>query len=148
MIADFRIEVILISSLIGHAADALATGLPTIFVAHDYYPFCPAVVIQFGEVCEQVQTAAIDALFRRKRAESLAFTNVTGTNGSASGNGSSIGQPQANGIRRTIGIGGASIGERYCQQPLTKNALPSFRTGSISHRTNCRRRPPTLNCGW
>jgi glycosyltransferase involved in cell wall biosynthesis len=51
IIAEFRVEVILISSLIGHALDALASGLPTIFVAHDYYPFCPAVVIHFGAVC-------------------------------------------------------------------------------------------------
>lgn len=53
IIADFHIEAILISSLVGHSLDALATGLPTRIVAHDYYPFCPAVVIYFGEVCHQ-----------------------------------------------------------------------------------------------
>lgn len=52
IIADYGVEVLLISSLIGHCLDVLATGLPTVFVAHDYYPFCPAIVIYFNEICE------------------------------------------------------------------------------------------------
>lgn len=76
VIADFRIEVILISSLIGHALDALATGLPTIFVAHDYYPFCPAVVIQFGEVCEQCELPRLTRCFAENE-QNRFFRNVT-----------------------------------------------------------------------
>lgn len=76
VIADFRIEVILISSLIGHALDALATGLPTIFVAHDYYPFCPAVVIQFGEVCEQCELPRLTHCFAENE-QNRFFRNVT-----------------------------------------------------------------------
>lgn len=63
IIADFRIEAMLISSLVGHSLDALATGLPTVIVAHDYYPFCPAVVIYFGEVCNQCPRDRLAACF-------------------------------------------------------------------------------------
>lgn len=50
IIADFRVEAIIVSSLVGHALDVLATGLPTVILAHDYYPFCPAVVIYFASL--------------------------------------------------------------------------------------------------
>jgi len=63
IIADFGVEAILISSLIGHALDALATGLPTVIVAHDYYPFCPAVIIRFGEVCSQCSGSRLERCF-------------------------------------------------------------------------------------
>lgn len=63
VIADFGIEAILVSSLIGHSLDALDSGLPTIFVAHDYYPFCPAVVIHFGEVCERCELPRLERCF-------------------------------------------------------------------------------------
>ena len=63
IIAGYGVEVILISSLIGHALDALATGLPTVVVAHDYYPFCPAVVIYFGEVCARCDLPRLTRCF-------------------------------------------------------------------------------------
>lgn len=43
IIHKFKVQAILVSSLIGHALDALATGLPTVHVLHDYYPFCPTI---------------------------------------------------------------------------------------------------------
>ena len=63
IIAGYGVEVILISSLIGHSLDALASGLSTVFVAHDYYPFCPAVVIYFGEVCERCELPRLTRCF-------------------------------------------------------------------------------------
>lgn len=51
IIADYGIEAVLVSSLIGHSLDALDSGLPTRMIAHDYFPFCPAIVTYFGEVC-------------------------------------------------------------------------------------------------
>ena len=45
------IDNILISSLIGHSLDALESGVPAAFIAHDFYPFCPALNITFGSVC-------------------------------------------------------------------------------------------------
>lgn len=52
IIRDFEVDVILVSSLIGHSLDALQTGRPTLVCAHDYFPFCPALVIRFGAVCQ------------------------------------------------------------------------------------------------
>lgn len=75
IIAEFRIEVILISSLIGHALDALASGLPTIFVAHDYYPFCPAVVIHFGAVCTTCELPRLTRCFAENE-QNRFFGNV------------------------------------------------------------------------
>lgn len=63
IITGFGVEVILISSLIGHSLDALTSGLPTVFVAHDYYPFCPAVVIYFSEVCEHCELPRLTRCF-------------------------------------------------------------------------------------
>lgn len=56
IIKDYQVSRLLISSLIGHSLDALNTGLKTIFIAHDYYPFCPALNIYFHKVCDQCTT--------------------------------------------------------------------------------------------
>ncbi len=76
IITEFGVEVILISSLIGHALDALASGLPTIFVAHDYYPFCPAVVIYFGEICKACELPRLTCCFAENE-QNRFFGNVT-----------------------------------------------------------------------
>ena len=47
----FGVDVVLVSSLIGHSFEALATGLSTVLIAHDMYPFCPALFACFGEPC-------------------------------------------------------------------------------------------------
>ena len=78
IIDDFGVEAILISSLIGHALDALATGLPTVIVAHDYYPFCPAAVIQFGEVCNQCALPRLERCFADNE-QNRFFRNVSAT---------------------------------------------------------------------
>ncbi|HRQ57821.1 MAG TPA: glycosyltransferase [Azoarcus taiwanensis] len=51
IVRDFEVDVILVSSLIGHSLDALDTVCPTLFCAHDYFPYCPALVIRFEAVC-------------------------------------------------------------------------------------------------
>ena len=48
VIADYAVEQVWVSSLIGHALDALATGLPLRWIAHDYFPFWPALHRDFG----------------------------------------------------------------------------------------------------
>jgi len=60
VLKTWGVEAVLVSSLIGHSLDALATGLPTAVVLHDYYPFCPAIHITYrdrregspGRVCQ------------------------------------------------------------------------------------------------
>ena len=75
IIADFGIEAVLISSLIGHSLDALCSGLPTVFVAHDYYPFCPALVIHFGAICERCELPKLTQCFAENE-QNRFFRNV------------------------------------------------------------------------
>jgi glycosyltransferase involved in cell wall biosynthesis len=53
----YGIDSILISSLIGHSLDALEAGVPASLIAHDFYPFCPALNITFGSVCRHCTEA-------------------------------------------------------------------------------------------
>ena len=41
ILAEHRVDVILVSSFIGHALDVLDTGLPTVVVTHDYFRIAP-----------------------------------------------------------------------------------------------------------
>ena len=47
VINDFKVDQIVVSSLIGHALDILRTDLPTAIVFHDYYPAWPDLQINF-----------------------------------------------------------------------------------------------------
>lgn len=47
----FGVSRILISSLIGHALDVLLAAVPVTWVAHDFFPICPAIGLHFGTVC-------------------------------------------------------------------------------------------------
>ena len=49
---ELGIDAVIVSSLIGHSLDALRTRAPTAFVCHDYFPFCPALHIHFGGICQ------------------------------------------------------------------------------------------------
>jgi len=53
IIDRYGIDAIFISSLIGHSLDAIEAGVPAVVICHDYYPFCPALNITFGEVCRR-----------------------------------------------------------------------------------------------
>lgn len=63
VVREFQVDVVIVSSLIGHALDALATGLPTLMVQHDYFPFCPALSIHFGELCTRCDGGRLRACF-------------------------------------------------------------------------------------
>ncbi|MBI1284063.1 MAG: glycosyltransferase [Thiobacillus sp.] len=52
IVRDYAVDAILVSSLIGHSLDVLDTGLPTVLVQHDFYPWCPAIHSYFEEVCQ------------------------------------------------------------------------------------------------
>ena len=51
---------ILVSSTIGHSLDALATGLETAIICHDYYPFCPAINIYFDGICTRCEPGDLE----------------------------------------------------------------------------------------
>jgi glycosyltransferase involved in cell wall biosynthesis len=53
IVREHRVEVVLASSLIGHSLDLLDTGLATLVVNHDYYPYCPAINIHFDGLCRE-----------------------------------------------------------------------------------------------
>jgi GT2 family glycosyltransferase/glycosyltransferase involved in cell wall biosynthesis len=50
--AAFDVRALLVSSLIGHSLELLRLDLPVLLVAHDLYPFCPALFAAFGTPCE------------------------------------------------------------------------------------------------
>lgn len=47
----FGVQTVIISSLIGHALEVFDSGLPTVMVLHDFYPFCPALFAFFDRPC-------------------------------------------------------------------------------------------------
>ncbi|MCB1954234.1 MAG: glycosyltransferase [Rhodocyclaceae bacterium] len=51
IIADYQVTSVVVSSLIGHALDALRSNLPTAFICHDYYPVCPDINSHFDSPC-------------------------------------------------------------------------------------------------
>ena len=53
IIAEHGVGAILVSSLIGHSLDVLDTGLQTVIVNHDYFPYCPAINLYFDGVCRE-----------------------------------------------------------------------------------------------
>lgn len=58
--ARHGVEHLYVSSLIGHALDALGLGLPTTLVHHDYFPFCPALNLYFGAPCRTCRAGELD----------------------------------------------------------------------------------------
>ncbi len=53
VVREFEVESIIVSSLIGHALDALDMPVRTVVVCHDYYPVCQAINPMFGKTCER-----------------------------------------------------------------------------------------------
>ncbi|MDR2881657.1 MAG: hypothetical protein LBV29_07130 [Azoarcus sp.] len=50
--AAFEVRALMVSSLMGSTLDLLRFGLPTVLVAHDLFPFCPALFGSFDKPCE------------------------------------------------------------------------------------------------
>jgi GT2 family glycosyltransferase/glycosyltransferase involved in cell wall biosynthesis len=53
LVQEFEVESIIVSSLIGHALDALMQPRKTLVVCHDFYPICQAINPWFGKTCER-----------------------------------------------------------------------------------------------
>lgn len=60
ILARFEICEILLSSLIGHSLDVLRTGLPTVVVAHDYFPLWPKLDCDFGDPTRHFNHAELE----------------------------------------------------------------------------------------
>ena len=66
LLAEYRVDQVMVSSLIGHSLDALRHDVPTCLVLHEYYPFCPALNISFeGQVCPSCDKHRLSACFQR-----------------------------------------------------------------------------------
>lgn len=76
IIDQFGIEIILVSSLIGHSLDVLNTDIQTIFITHDYYPFCPAINIYFDSICDQCAEERLEQCFFGNE-KNCYFNNMT-----------------------------------------------------------------------
>jgi glycosyltransferase involved in cell wall biosynthesis len=63
IISDFNVSAIMISSFIGHSLDVLNTGINTIIICHDYYPFCPAINIYFEKICRECKLSHLQSCF-------------------------------------------------------------------------------------
>lgn len=51
VIREFKVDSIIVSSLIGHSLDVLRQPLKTVVVCHDFYPLCQAINPCFDEHC-------------------------------------------------------------------------------------------------
>jgi glycosyltransferase involved in cell wall biosynthesis len=76
IIKDYGVSAILASSFIGHSLDILRTGLPTIHVMHDYYPFCPALNVYFDGLCSSCGPDKLARCFAQNNLNAH-FKNVT-----------------------------------------------------------------------
>lgn len=76
IIEDYGVSAIFVSSLIGHSLDVLRTGLPTLAVMHDYYPFCPALNVYFDGLCSSCGPKRLASCFKRNPLNAH-FKNVT-----------------------------------------------------------------------
>ena len=64
VIADWGVGAVLVSSLVGHSVDALRTGLPTAWCAHDAYPFWPLLHDLPAGDADAVSDEVLDARIR------------------------------------------------------------------------------------
>jgi GT2 family glycosyltransferase/glycosyltransferase involved in cell wall biosynthesis len=64
IVRGYGVDALIVSSLIGHSLEALQTGLPTVVVSHDYFPYCPSINLYFNEVCASCDGARMAACER------------------------------------------------------------------------------------
>lgn len=76
IIDDYGIDAVFVSSLIGQALEVLATGVPTIFVCHDFYPLTPEIYIRSRHLSgNRIANFSIDEVF--DHAPLALFPNMT-----------------------------------------------------------------------
>ena len=76
IVEQYLVDAVMVSSLIGHSLDALRTGLPTVHVWHEYYPFCPALGIHYEGICRQCDVSRLGQCLKNNPLNE-AFHNVT-----------------------------------------------------------------------
>jgi GT2 family glycosyltransferase/glycosyltransferase involved in cell wall biosynthesis len=76
LVRDFAVDAVIVSSLIGHALDALATGLPTVVVCHDRYPAWPLLHDDFEDTARRFDRDDLAAALSRAKESPLAERSV------------------------------------------------------------------------
>ncbi|MEJ5347090.1 MAG: glycosyltransferase family 4 protein [Desulfosoma sp.] len=76
IIHKYGVEVIVVSSVIGHSLDILRTALKTIVIFHDYYPICPFLYLSFHGTCRECSEKIMRFCFAENRLPRI-FRNVT-----------------------------------------------------------------------
>ncbi len=61
---SFSVHDVMVSSLIGHSLDVLATGLDTTFICHDFYPVCPLLYATWENPCADCDTTRLGNCLR------------------------------------------------------------------------------------
>jgi GT2 family glycosyltransferase len=67
VVRDFAVDAVVVSSLIGHSLDALASGLPTIVVCHDRYPAWPLLHDDFDDPARRFDADDLRATLAARR---------------------------------------------------------------------------------
>lgn len=65
VLESFHVDVVIVSSLIGHSLDVLRTRLPTLVVVHDFYPFCPPILASWGGPCSRCDRQRLSACLQQ-----------------------------------------------------------------------------------
>lgn len=58
---DHAVQALIVSSFIGQSLEVLETGLPTLVVCHDYFPWCPAINLYYDGICERCDGERVGA---------------------------------------------------------------------------------------
>jgi glycosyltransferase involved in cell wall biosynthesis len=74
---QYGIDMIWVSSLIGHSLDALDTGVKTSFICHDYFPVCPAINIYYDGVCSTCDESKMASCFEKNEHNRFFNNNST-----------------------------------------------------------------------
>ena len=59
IIAQHDVSAIFVSTLIGHSLDVYTTGLPSLHVLHDFYPWCPPLYATWETPCESCDSSRL-----------------------------------------------------------------------------------------
>lgn len=67
VLANCGVQVVVVSSVIGHSLEAFDSGRPTLLVMHDLFPFCPALFGWYDEACVSCDGARLTRCFDGNR---------------------------------------------------------------------------------
>jgi glycosyltransferase involved in cell wall biosynthesis len=63
IIINYCVDAVIVSSMIGHTLDVFDTGLPTVYICHDFFPLCAAIHLNHGRVCTKCEEPDLKSCF-------------------------------------------------------------------------------------